>query len=374
MKHNEWICKEIDAWRSEGILDDSTAKLLQERYATPPTKHSLGIILAGCLGALLFGLGIISIFAANWDCLDRGARAAISLTPVILCGALAFLGALKSWKGPAFWEPLGIIWAISVGAATALIAQTYQLSGSVPGLILFIALLTLPIVWITGSMGTMMAWPIIPLVWFAAQLDNVVFTEETNWLGCRTLAFFALSLPAYVAFLKRKPSRPALLTAQIVTGFIFSCGLGWILGFSFHEIFDHHWEPEFFVMMFWLSALILGASAWFFKLPAWRLIAVLVASGAALCAPFVAFWLFAMALALAIGITAYGIKNLRLSYTNIGACLLLWQILMKFLESELDFTIKGIVLIACGIALTAFNVFFIRYRKSRQEVTNEQQA
>ena len=81
-------------------------------------RLSWGAIIAGAFGALMIGLGVIALFAANWDAFGREARAAIAVAPVVACGAVAVTAALKDVKTRALWEPLGILWCISVSAAT----------------------------------------------------------------------------------------------------------------------------------------------------------------------------------------------------------------------------------------------------------------
>ena len=80
---------------------------------------------------------------------------------------------------------------------------------------------------------------------------------------------------------------------------------------------------------------------------------------------FVSIELFCVALVLASVIAAVGIRKVRLAYTNIGAALFFWLVLSKFFASDVDFTVKGIVLIIAGVALTALNVVMIRFKKRR---------
>ena len=118
------------------------------------------------------------------------------------------------------------------------------------------------------------------------------------------------------------------------------------------------------VLIFWgCSAMIAGAAA-VFKLPVWPIVATLVASGAAMVTGVDRdSSLYVVSLVLALGVLAYGVRKLKLSYANIGAALLLWLILAKFFASHLDFTVKGLVLILSGAAITVLNVVFIRLRK-----------
>ena len=360
MDRKEWMRQEIAGWRDEGLVDGRTAETLIARYASTAGRISWGVMLAGGFGALMIGLGIIALFAANWDCFGRPARAAISLAPVVLCGLVALVASVKGWKASSFWEPLGILWAIATGAATCLVAQTYQVGGSVPGLILFVSLLTLPVVWITRSVALIGAWPILAVVWTCVSRETA---DASVPLGMEAAALMALSLPAYIAFLRRQPGRAALVTGQLVTGLVYSFGAGLMLAVAL-PIGDGATGG---VLVFWACSAAVALVALVFRLPVWPFVATLVAAGASIPTAMdnEAFALYPVALILSVGIIAYGVRKLRLSYTNVGAALFLILVLTKFFESRIDFTVKGVVLILAGAALTALNVIFVRYRKGR---------
>ena len=369
MTNNEWIHKEIEKWKAEGIVDGPTAETLLLRYTAPQGKYHLGVVLAGVFAALLIGLGVISLFAANWEYLDRGVRAFAAVLPVLICGALALLAVRKSWNSNIFWEPLGLLWSISVVAGASLVAQTYNIGGSVSGLVLFTALLSLPVVWFTNSTGAMAGWLLFPIVWSFMKIDEG--DSMSSWLGLRTLAFLALSIPAYVSFLKHKPQGFFLTMGQIATGFFYVGEIAFIL-FAFAGATPLFSEAV--VLLIWLAALIVGVCAWVFHLPVWPMTSVLVATGASLLTAYMDFYLYLMSILLALATTGYGCKRLRWGYVNIGASLLLWQILAKICASDLDFTVKGLVMISCGLALAAINVFFVRYRNAKREGSHEPQA
>ena len=352
------MCKEIAEWRSEGVIGEDLAEKLLGRDAERESKISWGAMLAGGFGALMIGLGVIALFAANWDCFGRGERAAISVAPLLACGIVALIAARRGVKSMLIWEPLGILWTIATGAAACLVAQTYQVGGSVPGLILFVALLMLPVVWISRSVMAMALWPILAIVWTFAQRD---IHPSSFTLGFEGLGLMALSLPAYLVFIRREPGKVALVTGQLVTGFVYSLGAAILLLRAWPLGWNH---SNASVLIFWgCSAMIAGAAA-VFKLPVWPIVATLVASGAAMVTGVDRdSSLYVVSLVLALGVLAYGVRKLKLSYANIGAALLLWLILAKFFASHLDFTVKGLVLILSGAAITVLNVVFIRLRK-----------
>ena len=360
MTKQEWIKNEILTWQSEGIINNVLAETLIGRYKTEAPKVSWGAIIVGAFGALMIGLGIIALFAANWDSLNRPARAAVAVTPLIVCGLIGIIASFKNVKAMAFWEPLGILWCVSTVAAVCLVAQTYQVGGSVPGLVLLVALLTLPIAWLTKSVAIMMFWPLFAIIWAAASEDF----EGKSWsLLVKSFALMVLSLPAFIAFLRRKPYRAALVAGLIVTGLLYSLGAA-IMTLTVIP-YTSCVDPEVSVMVFWvLSAIVLGLGAKF-KLPTWPMIATIVISGAAMTTVSLEIWIFGLSILIAVSIAWYGIWRVKLSYMNIGAALFLWLLLAKFFESKISFTIKGIVLICSGVALTLLNVAMTQFKKRR---------
>ena len=327
-------------------------------------RLSWGAIIAGAFGALMVGLGIIALFAANWDMFGREARAAIAVAPVVACGAVAIAASLRGVRARALWEPLGILWCVSVAAATCLVAQTYQVGGSVPGLVLLVALLMLPAIWTTRAVAPTVLWPILAIVWGGVSL--AAGAGESFALAAKGVALMALSLPAYVAFLRSRPPKSALVSAQIVSGLVYSAGLGILLCITLP--LDWGWHDGFLgIMIFWLCAALVAGIGRFFCLPAWGAVALVVVAVAAIPTPLLRYNTgFIISLVLMASVVVYGVRKMRLLFTNVGAATFLWLVLAKFFESEASFTVKGIVLIAAGLALTALNVVLIRLRKGRR--------
>lgn len=327
-------------------------------------RLSWGAIIAGAFGALMVGLGIIALFAANWDMFGREARAAIAVAPVVACGAVAIAASLRGVSARALWEPLGILWCVSVAAATCLVAQTYQVGGSVPGLVLLVALLMLPAIWTTRAVAPTVLWPILAIVWGGVSWDAGACKSFA--LAAKGVALMALSLPAYVAFLRSRPPKSALVSAQIVSGLVYSAGLGILLCITLP--LDWGWHDGFLgIMIFWLCAALVAGIGRFFRLPAWGAVALVVVAVAAIPTPLLRYNTgFIISLVLMASVVVYGVRKMRLLFTNVGAATFLWLVLAKFFGSEASFTVKGIVLIAAGLALTALNVVLIRLRKGRR--------
>lgn len=368
MSHQDWICKEIEKWQKEGIIDDSVATNLHTRYAANKSRISWGVIIAGAFGALLLGLGIIALFAANWDCFGRGARAIIAMTPLVVCGILAMIAAHKKMEGMSFWEPLGIFWTIATCAATCLVAQTYQLSGSLSSLILLCAVLTLPIVWVTHSVTMMGLWPLWAVVWTFSILEDI---GDMPFLWVKSALFIVISIPAYIAFLRRKKSNGVFVTGQLIAGLVYTCGVS-AMTVALIPNPPHNIVLDVGICIFWFYSAVVFFVGQHYKLPIWPMLGTIVAACAALPSVFsdsnfsVAF---SLSIILAIAIIVFGIRKMKLSYTNIGAILLLWLLLAKFFESDVSFTIKGLVFICAGTLLIAANVSLAKM--SNRSIENE---
>ena len=106
----KWLIREVDAWEREGVVDTATATRLRTRYALAVANETpWGRIIFGSLGALLGGLGIIALLAANWSDLGRPVRTIIAFMPLCTCAVLYVAGYRRGWSSRAFLEPLGLL-------------------------------------------------------------------------------------------------------------------------------------------------------------------------------------------------------------------------------------------------------------------------
>lgn len=367
MDEKKWICEEIAAWRTEGLIDGSTAARLLARYpVSDETRRSFGTVLIGAFGALLIGFGVIALLAANWDCFGRSTRAAISIAPTVACGIAALVAVGRHMKSAAFWEPLSLLWSTAVVAGTSLVAQTYQIGGTASGLVLLVALLTLPIVWFVPAAISRILWLGFPLVWASWRYDEYMWVKCDHWsILVGGLLLTLVSIPGYVLFLRSKPGAKSLMWGQAISGFAYSVGTAIIINLTLFKAF-YSLEPEYGVVVVWLCAALLLVVAILRKLPCWAYLCAFVSVFAAFplgFSEFLSFYLSALVLA---GVVIWwGIRTLSLAYSNLGSILLLELILCKFFKSDLSFTVKGVVLLLCGVALTVFNILFIRFRRER---------
>ena len=189
MTNLKWLRQEMEIWQREGIIDAATCELIQKRYASDARAVSWRQIILCSIGALLIGLGVIALLAANWDELSRETRAVFSLLPLALCVGVYLLGLRKGWRSQGFLEPLGIFWGISIGAGLALIAQTYNVSGDEETFTLMWTLLLLPTLYATRSLSVGLGYFIGLLIWadMAYQVPDLMYWP----FACLAIPFIA---------------------------------------------------------------------------------------------------------------------------------------------------------------------------------------
>lgn len=148
-----WLYRELPMLVAKGVLAPEAAIKLRQHYGKVKdvNKKWSMIITCGIAGAFLIGLGIISLFAHNWEELSRGLRAVISFIPLIAGqGLLAWV----LWKRPesdALKESTATFVSLMVGASIALIGQTYNIPGTASVFTLTWMLLILPLVYLARA-------------------------------------------------------------------------------------------------------------------------------------------------------------------------------------------------------------------------------
>ncbi len=426
-KHEEWLCARLPEWEAEGLIDSAAAERLRGRYAAaakPAGGGNLAMLIVSGLGALLVGLGIIALFAANWAAMSRGVRSFVALLPLTVCSILALSGFAREWKARPFWEALGIFWTLAIWSGFGLVCQTYHMSDNVEGFVLACTLLCLPILYLTQSAVATVFWPIYGLIWF--QMMEHIGLASVN--GLCYLAMLAAQLPALVMLHKRVrfPRIYEFFGCNAVAVglicIIFQFADEWTFGDK--EFTVLLWTFIWVGVSFWvlahltrwrmmrvlaflyvlppilfapsdefrefttavldsipvlalvglLTALTVSGGAFLLarkgeeRLPTEKRIDLVIALGGLLIGGFLLLEPIPYALLLYILVVAalslvQALRKLRLFQMNLSLGVLLYEILVKYLMTDWSFTAKGLILLACGLALLFTNVFIIRGRK-----------
>lgn len=163
-----WFLNELPTLEAEGVIDEATAQRLRSHYAGASEGGGRRVILAVCavFGALLIGGGIILLLAHNWEQLSRGARATISMAPLVAAQALAGWVLVRREASTAWREGSGVLLALMVATAVALVDQTYHTGGDLESFLWRWALLLAPLPWLLNSTGAAILF-LGALTWWA---------------------------------------------------------------------------------------------------------------------------------------------------------------------------------------------------------------
>ena len=151
--HIKWLLKEIPGLIESGILDEDSGKRLVDHYGTQEKKEGFNIafIITGILGAVLVGIGIISIFASNWDEFSRPVRTILSFLPLIIAQVFYGFAFFKKPESIAWTESTSAFLMLMLASSLALISQTYNISGTTQQFVLTWMILSIPLMYLTNS-------------------------------------------------------------------------------------------------------------------------------------------------------------------------------------------------------------------------------
>jgi len=145
------IVKELPKLVDAQIISPETAKAIEQYYRTnSDTKSNRLLTIFGVLGAILIGLGIILIFAHNWDNFPKIIKVLLAFFPLVISQVITGYAIVKQrsvvWK-----EVAGTFLFFSIGATIALISQIYNIPGDMGSFLITWILLSVPVLYILKS-------------------------------------------------------------------------------------------------------------------------------------------------------------------------------------------------------------------------------
>jgi uncharacterized membrane protein len=422
-----WLYRELPELVRSRVLDEGAAGRLRDHYGPAPEqrRRSLGLVICAALGAMLVGLGIILLLAHNWADLSRPQRTLLSFAPLLLGQLVAGWAWVRRRASRAWCEGAAISLLLAIGASIALVGQTYHISGDLPRFVLVWMLLGVPLIYFFDAVLPALiywlgvtwwcflgAWDGLPVMFFwllvalpipfwwrlvadkkrtlaAAWLSwglaiclsvGLGFSAHASlkWLWAPLyLAFFAVCFLAagqwQAAAAVRRPFR--------LLGSWGTVGLVLLLTFKdvWRELIRHRFSaagwsvwPEYLllgVLLLLAIGLLLRSilsGQWLeclFGLAAPGITLVLLASPQLL--PLGPVLLLANLYILILGgaVLRDGLHCGQLPRINAGLGILSALIAVRFFDSQLPFTVRGVLFILIGLAFLAVNLLV-----KRQEV------
>ncbi len=163
-KNWQWLEKKLSEWTAKGILNtDQAERVLGEKPSFQDRQTLLTRILIS-ISALLFGLGIISFFAFNWQAMPKWLKLATIFSGFAAAHFAGYQFGLRSSKRTLaeFFHLLG---SLLFGAGIMLIAQIYHINEHSPNGVLLWSLGALLMAYILDSTPQMLLFGILIIIW-----------------------------------------------------------------------------------------------------------------------------------------------------------------------------------------------------------------
>ena len=184
------------------VISEEVALKIRDYYQTheSETPNKLFTVF-GVLGSLLVGLGIILIWAHNWDDFSRPLKTGLAFFPLILGQVLVGYTILKKKSGT--WkEASGTFLFFAVGSSIALVSQIYNIPGDLSTYVLIWILLCLPLIYLLKSNAVAMLHIVFSTFYAVSVGYGFNGLSEAPWLY---LVLLALVMPHYLQLLKQHP-------------------------------------------------------------------------------------------------------------------------------------------------------------------------
>lgn len=169
-----WLLTEVDRWKAEGLVSPELGDRIRARYDQPPAAPAAGAVPWGLLvfataGAIVIGLGVILLFAYNWDEIPKAGKLALVFLAIIGAHAASLrLLAKEGWQ-PRLGEALAALGTMFYGAGIWLVAQIYNIDEHYPNGFLFWALGALAMAWALRSTANGLLAVVLVVIWGSCE-------------------------------------------------------------------------------------------------------------------------------------------------------------------------------------------------------------
>lgn len=422
-----WLYRQLPELVSKGVLSFESAEKLKAYYG--PTEEKTGqktfLMIFGVIGVLLVGLGIILILAHNWANITRINRLLLSVG-LLLAAQLTTGFTLYRKRDSTLWrESTAIFHMLMLGAAMALVGQTYHLTDDTDAFLLTWMLLSLPLIYLMRASGVTILYLIGITSWSASsphclekQFVWVLFafvlphywrlltharqdkaTVLLSW--CLNICFycsFAATLGHYInqlgffiysslfainymiGHLCFQDSRDGWRIPFQFIGLASSIGILFVL--TFNSFWRHLLSPVFSgytiekLVAISLLLLVIGGNFLMTRQAGKTTLAFsllpLIIGGAYVVQYFdvsgtgATLLMNSYLIFLSIGIIRTGVREHSIGIANVGMILLGMLIIARFLDSNFSFVLRGLVFVLLGISFIVTNMVLVR-RKAEED-------
>lgn len=412
------------------ITEETGSRIQEYYKAKSDSSPNRLFVAFGILGSLLVGLGIILIIAHNWDYLSRATKTFFAFLPLVAAQLICAYVLLKKSRNSVWIESATTFLFFAVGACISLVSQIYHIPGNLGPFLLIWMVLCLPLIYVMkSSMATLLyffgityyavessyfSYPssssylywvlliaVFPQYYFLIRNNpKSNFLTVENWL-------IPLSITIVLGTLASSAEEFMFVAYFSLFGLFYTIGnntffkdkslrdnsykvigtLG-ILILLFVTSFDGFWNDlrsEFYVFEnltsaneLWVSiGISIAALVYLYKQqkdkplrqlpplsPIFLLFIVIFCIGYISSISVVLINLIILAVSILTIID--GAKRAHLGILNFGLAIITIWIIIRFLNTDLSFVIRGLLLMAIGIGFFSANYWMLKKRRRNE--------
>ena len=207
----------LNEWTAAGLISPEQAAAIRAREPEEKAGLPWGILIFAGFGAVVLGLGVILLFAYNWDKMHKFAKLGVVFGAMAAAhGAGLWLRRREKWHG--FAESALLLGTMLFGSGIWLVAQIYHISAHYPNAFFIWAAGALLLAWALPSVGQGLLAAALLAIWTCAEacafdshltVAPLLVLIGTGWLAWRlrspvllaaSVVSFTLSAVAGLAF------------------------------------------------------------------------------------------------------------------------------------------------------------------------------
>ena len=176
----EWLKQQLKLWSDRGLISQEQKQNIESLYEWPPEKaakesakkekHSIRLItVLQVIGALLIGIGVISLVAFNWAKLPNSSKLFIIITAILSAHSAGFFYLTKRTCYQKAGYSLVFLGNLFYGAGIWLIAQMYHIHHSFPTGVFLWALGIIPVLYVIKSQLNYFLALFLFILWTAGE-------------------------------------------------------------------------------------------------------------------------------------------------------------------------------------------------------------
>ncbi|QZE15845.1 DUF2157 domain-containing protein [Halosquirtibacter laminarini] len=235
--------KDLKELTEAGLLSEEHAEQIVLYYKNKtkrPVVSQSTTLAYSIIGALLVGIGVIDLFAHNWDQFSKLLKVVLSLLPLLIgqvfCGIILFSKKdFSRWK-----EAASSFLFLAIGASIALVSQVYHMEGNLGSFFLWWIIPALPLLYLMRSYVSIMLYMVGALVvLFASFSEPQIFQYYLTGI-----ALFGAVIPLLnITFRKREKSTLMKMTSWTLV-------ISLLLVICRFIDFDSFLLPQFYLSLF----------------------------------------------------------------------------------------------------------------------------